>query len=327
MNDHLISLNNNLYKLNEEESNDSLQQLFNMNNISKNVDTNLTISNNIINIQKESKEVDKKRHRREKKDEDSRNFKCQECQKSYFSASALKEHRKRKHNNNNDLDKKGRGRPKKELLENDNLNIMKDKYDKFWEDAENKKKNIEEIKLSFITDIFNDLYSKYKKELFDLIDDIEKYTFYKFVINNLEIEKPNLERKSYFSMINCPKADSLVDKPSIDEVFFLYIKYLYNKINKDYFSFALKYIIIFRKYINMEKKDAINKKFLTEQKKEYTQIYDAEIIPDLLNDFLIEFMEQYNYFSLDKEKIIEIIEYFCFWLYLEGYTNSHISKL
>lgn len=326
MNDHIASLNNDIYKLNEEESNDSLQKIFIMDKNQKNDDTNLKISNKDISSKKESIELGKKRHRRGNKEQDPRNFKCLECQKSYFSASALKAHRKRKHNNNIDFDKKGRGRPKKELLENDSLNVMKEKYAKFFVDAENKK-NFEEINLSFIKNIFNDLYIKYKKELFDLIDDLEKNNFYKFIIDNFELEKPNLEKKSYFSMINCPNSDSIVDKPSIDEVFFLYIKYLYNKINKEYFSIVLKYIIIFREYINKEKKNIINKNFLTENKKEYTQIYDAEIVPDLLNDFLTEFMEKYNYFCVDKEKIIEIIEYFCFWLYSEGYTNSHISKL
>ena len=127
-------------------------------------------------------------------------------------------------------------------------------------------------------------------------------------------------------MINCPKAGSMVDKPSIDEVFYIYIKYLYNKVNKDYICLVLKYIIIFREYINKGKNDCINKEFITENKKEYTQIYDAEIIPDLFNDFLMDFMETHNYFSLNKNKVIELIEYFCFWLNLQGYTNSRISK-
>lgn len=277
-------------------------------------------------IEKNPKNEQIKRHRRGKNEADSRDFKCPECQKCYFSSSALKNHRKNKHDFGKEAEKKGRGRPKKEFLENDTFNIMKDKYDNFFKDKERKRTSNDKIDLSFIKNIFKDLHLKYKKELFNEINDIEKNTFYKLVIDNLEKETPNLENKSYFSMINCPKADSIVNKPSIDEVFFIYIKYLYNKVNKDYICLVLKYIIIFREYINKEKNDCINKEFITENKKEYTQIYDAEIIPDLFNDFLMDFMETHNYFSLDKNKIIELIEYFCFWLNLEGYTNSHISK-
>ena len=277
-------------------------------------------------IEKNPKNGQIKRHRRGKNEADSRDFKCPECQKCYFSSSALKNHRKNKHDFGKEAEKKGRGRPKKEFLENDTFNIMKNKYDNFFKDKERAKTSNDKIDLSFIKNIFKDLYLKYKKELFNEINDIEKHTFYKLVIDNLEKETPHLENKSYFSMINCPKADSIVHKPSIDEVFFIYIKYLYNKVNKDYICLVLKYIIIFREYINKEKNECINKKFITENKKEYTQIYDAEIIPDLFNDFLMDFMETHNYFSLDKNKVIELIEYFCFWLNSQGYTNSHISK-
>ena len=287
-------------------------------------DKNLIITN--LEDLKDSTMEQKKRHRRKKYESDSRNFKCPICLKTYLSSSALKNHKRTKHNNGKDMEKKGRGRPKKDLLENDYINIMKEKFKKFFEDSERQKINNESINIYFVKNIFNDLYMKYKKELFNKIKDIEKYFFYILLIDNLEKENPNLEKKSYFSMINCVKADSIVDKPSIDEVLFLYIKFIYKKINKDYFSFVLRNVIIFREYINKIKKDAINKKFINENKKEYTQIYDSEIIPDLLNDFLMDFMESYNYFNFDKEEVIKLIEYFCFWLYLEGYTNSHITR-
>ena len=284
------------------------------------------IKNIVFPILKDPTIEPKKRHRKGKNGPDSRNFKCSICQKTYLSSAALKNHKKIKHNYGKEIDKKGRGRPKKDLLETNYINNMKEKFTKFFDDSENKKLNNDLNNISFVKNIFNDLYMKYKKELFNRIDDIEKYNFYKLVIDNLEKENPNLEKKSYFSMINCIKADSIVDKPSIDEVFFLYIKLIYSKINKDYFSFVVKSLIIFREYINNVKKDSINTKFINENKKEYTQIYDSEIIPDLLNNFLMDFMESNNYFSFDKEEVITLLEYFCFWIYLEGYTNTHISR-
>lgn len=276
---------------------------------------------------KDSTIEQKKRHRRCKYESGSRNFKCAICLKTYLSSSALKNHKRTKHNNGKDADKKGRGRPKKNDLEKDYITIMKEKFNKFFYDSEGKEIKNDLINLSFVKTVFNNLYIKYKKEIFNKIDNIEKYIFYILVIDNFEKENPSLEKKSYFSMINCIKADSILDKPSIDEVLFLYIKFIYNKISNDYFSFVLKNLIIFREYINKVKSESINKNFINENKKEYTQIYDSEIIPDLLNDFLMEFMESYNYFNFDKEEVIKLIEYFCFWLYLEGYTNSHILRL
>ena len=38
-------------------------------------------------------------------------------------------------------------------------------------------------------------------------------------------------------------------------------------------------------------------------------------------------METYKYFSLDKDEIIQLIEYFAFWIYTEGYTNTNILKI
>ena len=254
-------------------------------------------------------------------------FECPECHKYYLSSWALKNHRVLKHDYGKGEKKKGRGRPKKEFLENDNVNLMKSKFEQFLSSPQIKKINNNVINKSFIKNIFMNLYLQYKDELFNKINDIEEIDFYQFLIDNWEKDINNLQNKSYFSMMNCPKAESIVNKPSIDEVFFIFIKYLSNKINEDYFSFVINYIIIFREFINKEKKESINEKFLTDNKREYTQLYDSEIIPDLFNDFLIDFMEFNNYFNLDKKEVIQLTENFGFWLYLEGYTNSYISKI
>ena len=76
-----------------------------------------------------------------------------------------------------------------------------------------------------------------------------------------------------------------------------------------------------------EKKRSINNEYITENKKEYTQLYDSSVIPDFFNDFLVDFMENRNYFLLDKDELVKLIEYFCFWLFLEGYTDSHLTKV
>ena len=315
---------------------DSLMEIKISKNIPKKEEENVTSTANIINSieskqNNESQNSDKKektktkRHRRGKSISDLRDFKCPECLRTYLSASALKNHRRMKHNFGIENEKKGRGRPKKEFFEEEYVNQMKKEYNKFLE--EKKKKNEEKININIIKEVFEKLYKENKNELFGSIENIEKNTFYNLFKENWEKKETNLENKSYSSMMNCSPDLLIVNKPPIDCIFFQYIKYVSNIINKEYVVFILKFIIIFRQYINIEKKQSINIDYIDENKKEYTQLYDSSVIPDFFNDFLVDFMENRNYFFLDKNEIIKFIEYFCFWLFLEGYTDSHITKI
>ena len=270
-----------------------------------------------------------KRHRRGKSIEDSRDFKCPECFRTYLSSSALKNHRRMKHNFGIENEKKGRGRPKKEFLEEEYMNQTRKDYNNFLE--EKKKKKEENVDLSDIKGVFNDMFIRYRNDLFEEVENIEKNTFYNLFKENWEKDNKtisnNLEKESYSSMLNCTPAINFVNKPPIDCIFFQYIKYISNIIEKDYVVFIIKFIIIFRQYLNKEKQGLINSEHINEKKKEYTQIYDASVIPDFFNDFLMDFMENRNYFNLDKDELVKIIEYFCFWLFSEGYTDSHIAKV
>jgi hypothetical protein len=270
-----------------------------------------------------------KRHRRRKSIEDSRDFKCPECFRTYLSSSALKNHRRMKHNFGIENEKKGRGRPKKEFLEEEYMNQTRKDYNNFLEDK--KKKKEENVDLSDIKGVFNDMFIRYRNDLFEEVENIEKNTFYNLFKENWEKDNKtisnNLEKESYSSMLNCSPAINIVNKPPIDCIFFQYIKYISNIIEKDYVVFIIKFIIIFRQYLNKEKQGLINLEHINEKKKEYTQIYDASVIPDFFNDFLMDFMENRNYFNLDKDELVKIIEYFCFWLFSEGYTDSHIAKV
>ena len=315
---------------------DSLMEIKISKNIPKKEEENITSTINIINSTEskqnnESQNSDKKektktkRHRRGKSISDLRDFKCPECLRTYLSASALKNHRRMKHNFGIENEKKGRGRPKKEFFEEEYVKQMKKEYDKFLE--EKKKKSEVKINFELIKGVFEQMFNMYKKDLFGSIDNIEKNTFFSLFKDNWEKESPNLEKQSYSSMINCTPAVAIVNKPPIDCIFFQYLKYVSNIIKEDYVVFTLKFLIIFRQYINIEKKRSINNEYITENKKEYTQLYDSSVIPDFFNDFLVDFMENRNYFLLDPDETIKIIEYFCFWLFLEGYTDSHLTKV
>jgi hypothetical protein len=314
-----INITKNISQKEKEKVTESMNNL-----ISKESEQIKSSEKSKSNIQ-EKKPKTSKRHRRGKSISDPRDFKCPECQRTYLSASALKNHRRMKHNFGIENEKKGRGRPKKEFFEEEYVNQMKKEYNKFLE--EKKKKNEEKININIIKEVFEKLYKENKNELFGSIENIEKNTFYNLFKENWEKKETNLENKSYSSMMNCSPDLLIVNKPPIDCIFFQYIKYVSNIINKEYVVFILKFIIIFRQYINIEKKQSINIDYIDENKKEYTQLYDSSVIPDFFNDFLVDFMENRNYFFLDKNEIIKFIEYFCFWLFLEGYTDSHITKI
>jgi uncharacterized C2H2 Zn-finger protein len=57
-----------------------------------------------------------RRKRRSKNEQDGRLFKCPDCGKSYLSQPALTNHKKSKHKYNIEGEKKGRGRPRKNVI-------------------------------------------------------------------------------------------------------------------------------------------------------------------------------------------------------------------
>jgi hypothetical protein len=61
----------------------------------------------------ETAEMKKRRQRRSKVDPEGRNFRCDDCGKSYLSHPAMMYHRKVKHGLGDGDEKKGRGRPRK----------------------------------------------------------------------------------------------------------------------------------------------------------------------------------------------------------------------
>ena len=205
-----------------------------------------------------------------------------------------------KHNYDKENVNKGRGRPKKEFEEKIYLSKMNKKYNKF---LDQEKKGYEYI-ISFteLENIFTLLFNNYKNDIFTTSDKIEKNPFYSLLKENWEKEVPNLDKESYNSMLNCIPPVLLVNKPPIDVVLFKYLKYATKIFDKEYFLFVFKFIILFRQYVNLEKKASVNIKYIKSNKREYTQLYDASIIPDFFNDFIVNFMENRNYFDLNKDK-------------------------
>ena len=140
-----------------------------------------------------------KRRRRGKNEIKDRKFQCPECEKCYLSGPALTTHRKTKHGNGGTKEKK-RGRPKKDD-QTEGKQSMKDKFDSFFnadyrkrnnqenqgenkdEEKEEKNVDIEKIKSNI-----KKIFEQCKEEVFKDIENIDKYSFYNFIIENWEKE-------------------------------------------------------------------------------------------------------------------------------------------
>jgi hypothetical protein len=100
-----------------------------------------------------------------------------------------------------------------------------------------------------------------------------------------------------------------------DEIFAKYIAEVFTQTNREYFLFVTKFVILFRECINKYRGE------------DYTKTNTAENVPDLCNEFITEFMEQNDYFGLDTNELIEIIQQFCYWLYENKHTTSRLTLL
>ena len=89
----------------------------------------------------------------------------------------------------------------------------------------------------------------------------------------------------------------------------------------------IKFIVLFREYINKFKKEIVTEDIIIKDKKEYTQLFDGKEISELSNDFLLDFIDSNKISELNRDEITELIQHFCFWLYDNSYSESHLIKL
>ena len=272
--------------------------------------------NNNNNINSEGGKV--RRKRRSKSEIKGRDFKCPNCGKSYLSAPALFNHRKSKHNYVQEGERKGRGRPRKDPLLSNSINQNKKKYETFFDNDLRKIKvnnDNEVINLDTLKQNLSDVFRQCKDIIFPNIANVENYSFYIFLNENWNKEKLD----GYEECRSSIKNDNIIQYPPLDGVFYYYLKEVISKTNKEYFSF--------REYINKAKNNLIDQNYVTEKKKLYTQIYSAESIPDMCNDYFIDFMEPNNYFGLHSNELIELIQHFCYWLVTKNYTQSNLTLI
>ena len=129
----------------------------------------------------------------------------------------------------------------------------------------------------------------------------------------------NLPVKENNDYINYVKVQSY----NLDSIFFFYLKEFHKSVNDKYFWFMLKFVILFRESLNQSKKYFVK----NNENKTFCQLFNAEIIPELCNEFCLDFMEPYDYFGLNKEELIELIQHFCYWLNAKQYTQLQLGLI
>ena len=283
-----------------------------------------------------------KRHRRGKNETNERNYRCPDCDKCYLSGPALTTHRKTKHGYGTNGEKKARGRPRKDFSQNINNNNNNNnainisahmKFSSFFMSAIRKPPSLDQtindktITLEIIIKNLELIFKQCQSELFKNIKDVKEYSFYELIVNNWEKEEPEIQKESYSSIIKNDVASNKIDCPNLDGIFYLYLKSVSKKTNTQYFWFVVKFIVLFREYINFMKKNLVKKEDQTEKNIVYSQIYNAETVPEICNDFFVEFMDKYKFFGLNQMELIELVQHFCYWLYSKQYTQAHLTLL
>ena len=326
--------------------------------ISKSEGMGVGHNQNISEKEQDSKEEAKdeqvqektKRRRRGKSEINDRKYQCPDCDKCYLSGPALTTHRKTKHGYGNEGENtKRRGRPKKEG-QTEGVQNAQIKFNNFFnaehrkknnhEIAEEKKENKEnvgekneekEVELSKIKDIIIRIFNQSKEQIFKGIENIDKYTFYKLIIENWEKPEANLfpenERFCYNAPARNGESPAKLNSYNLDQLFFNYLKEFSKKVNDDYLWFMIKFIVLFRECINLKNKGLIRPENKTNNRELFTQIYNAETVPEICNYFFLDFLLPYDNFGLNKDELIELVQHFCYWLYINQYTQSHLTLL
>ena len=273
--------------------------------------------NSQIEKPKENNDEKSQKHvkRRSKTDIEGRTFECKLCSKSYLSYPALYTHYKQKHNTNNSSGR-GRGRPKKE----ENEVQIKTKYNPlssefFTRSDRTGITNINEI---------NDCVKNAFKILYENKENIKKENETNGIKNYNNVEEHDFLGK--FLKNNHDFKRELKETEITDEVLIDYLNKMSKFCNAKYYTILIVFVTLFRENVNKINADKVDKKEF--ENKKYTEIMNAEDVPDLSNEFITEFLfpeGNEKDFGFTKEEAIDLTLNLCHWMYENNFTCSKLS--
>lgn len=131
--------------------------------------------------------------------------------------------------------------------------------------------------------------------------------------------------------VKIPKPND--SRNSIDNILSIYL-ILFLEVTKDRFFLDLlvKFVFLFRNYLNLSGWD--HNKFLHEyglldkfeKRGEYCANNNCEQVPELINDFVSTFIELDPSFAGELKDLTDITQNFCYWLYINSFTNFKLFK-
>lgn len=181
---------------------------------------------------------------------------------------------------------------------------MLNKYNQFFSVEKRSKQSTQEIDYSKVARVIReDLYSKYNDLMFKPINDTKDCLILEHLLSG-EIKG--------IGQITC------------DDIICHYLDSIKIQSNETYFIFVVKFVLLFRECFNLSERT----KKESYASVEFTSRENAELFPEQCNQFFSDFMETNNFFGFDEEEkteLIEIIQHFCFWLFMNKYTQSKLS--
>ena len=275
--------------------------------------------NKVENVKESEPILQKKiRKRATKKESDIRNYKCTFCDKSYLSYPALYTHCKQKHNTNNHSGR-NRGRPKKEQSE---INSEKNRYDPmtlayFQKEERTGITKIENINACAIN-AFKYLYQNENLEC----------NMDKKIKDRKMKEYSKVEDHPFLGLfLKDPHNTNIIigdEKASTDFVLINYLNKMSLYCNEKYYEKLIIFVTLFREHINLVNQDKV------EKDQEFTQITEAEDVPESSNEFITDFLfpeDEEHEFGLDKEEAIDLTRNLCNWMYINNFTCSKLFLL
>lgn len=293
------------------------------------------------------KPPDAKRKRRSKDAKTERNYICG-CGKSYLSYAALYTHARTKHDgvfpkNTTTLHKKRGTKLKKDGWNNDNMAEdfqaiydLNNEFKKFLETLEDGRRRREHRQKDLVEwfpceefrqEIFySSLLVKLESIRWELIDSYGPDFLSKMDIILLELNNNK--------GLNC-----------ID-IFVLFLIYVFRFVSAEFYRETVFYVVCYKLMIDEVGWDKFPKSEgsdVSEELQEFTEINSAENIPDLSNEFVLDYFskcimtdfvlkdtKKLVFFGLNAESLLRVIlmtKFFCRWLYIHKFSKANVTLI
>lgn len=113
--------------------------------------------------------------------------------------------------------------------------------------------------------------------------------------------------------------DSNQVNETCDDLFFRYLEMVHFKVSRDFFRSMVTIVSFFREFLNIRNERT--------QGGYYTQCERAESVPSFANDYLVDYMENNNFFGFDFKDILEVIQHLCLWLLENEHTKQRLIPI